>query len=589
MNGPAAVKAIQANVIATMHPARSRWLPTADTQDVNRSDRGAHDERSPIQDTEALPTVDSFHPSLPSCFPAILDTSIVTGAIKSSSVLAAYVDLPWATVRTYNMGVSNGIRDFWHRRHGKCEVIARNGCALRLPAYLTMPAPPAQLRLHFQQWVIEMPLSKVVIVGRPNVGKSSLFNWLAGRKISIIDPMAGVTRDRVGSLVQLGDDDDPRFIELFDTGGVGMVDRDDLSDHVERQIETAMNEADLILFVVDIRNEMMPLDVEVAARLRYLKTPVILVMNKADVPEFDHRGAEFYKLGRGKPLAVSVHQNRNKKQLLKMIDEMLPASDAAKPSDAAMKIAVVGRPNTGKSTFINTLARAERMIVSERPGTTRDSVDVHFELDGMPFLAIDTAGIKRHSKIRDNLDFYSVHRAQRSIRRADVVLLFLDASQGITRLDKQLADYIAQEHRPCIFTINKWDLMSSDPADPSQGNMGRFATGVQYAFRSMSYMPMAFITAQTGKNVKALDQSFAITLQTVAKASEHGHAQPDRPRGRRRTCTQLTRKPHAADLLRHPGRRRSTDDRPVREYHQAIRLDVSALSAQYVSRKTAVP
>ncbi len=172
-----------------------------------------------------------------------------------------------------------------------------------------------------------------------------------------------------------------------------------------------------------------------------------------------------------------------------------------------MKIAVVGRANTGKSTFINTLARAERMIVSERPGTTRDSVDVHFELDGMPFLAIDTAGIKRHSKIRDSLDFYSVHRAQRSIRRADVVLLFLDATQGITRLDKQLADYIAQEHRPCIFTINKWDLMTSDPADPSQGNMGRFATMVQYAFRSMSYMPMAFITAQTGKNVKALSIS----------------------------------------------------------------------------------
>ncbi len=223
-----------------------------------------------------------------------------------------------------------------------------------------------------------MPLPKVVIVGRPNVGKSSLFNWLAGRKISIIDPMAGVTRDRVGSLVQMGEDDDPRFIELFDTGGVGMVDRDDLSEHVERQIETAMNEADLILFVVDIRNEMMPLDVEVAGRLRYLKTPVILVMNKADVPEFDDRGAEFYKLGRGKPLAVSVHQNRNKKELLRMIDEMLPDRDATKPAESAMKIAVVGRANTGKSTFINTLARTERMIVSERPGTTRDSVDVQF-------------------------------------------------------------------------------------------------------------------------------------------------------------------------------------------------------------------
>jgi GTP-binding protein len=223
-----------------------------------------------------------------------------------------------------------------------------------------------------------MALPNVVIVGRPNVGKSSLFNWLAGRRIAIVDAMAGVTRDRVGSLVQLGDDVNPRFIELFDTGGVGMVDRDDLSEDVERQIDTAMNDADVILFVVDIRDELMPLDVEVAQRLRYLKTPVILVMNKADVPELDHRGAEFYKLGRGKPIAVSVHQNRNKNQLLRMIDEMLPPAGTERPAAAEMKIAVVGRPNTGKSTLINTLARAERMIVSERPGTTRDSVDVHF-------------------------------------------------------------------------------------------------------------------------------------------------------------------------------------------------------------------
>jgi GTP-binding protein len=349
-----------------------------------------------------------------------------------------------------------------------------------------------------------MALSKVVIVGRPNVGKSSLFNWLAGRRIAIVDAMAGVTRDRVGSLVQLGDDVNPRFIELFDTGGIGIADRDDLSEDVERQIDTAMSEAELILFVVDMRDGLMPLDEEVAHRLRYLKTPVILVMNKADVAELDHRGAEFYKLGRGKPIAVSVHQNRNKKQLLHLIDEMLPSAAAVMPVNAEMKIAVVGRPNTGKSTLINTLARAERMIVSERPGTTRDSVDVHFELDDVPFLAIDTAGIKRNSKIRDNLDFYSVHRAQRSIRRADVVLLFLDPTQGITRLDKQLAGYIAEEHKPSIFTVNKWDLMLNDPADPSMGNMGRFANLVQYAFRSMSYMPMAFITAKTGKNVRAV-------------------------------------------------------------------------------------
>jgi GTP-binding protein len=349
-----------------------------------------------------------------------------------------------------------------------------------------------------------MALPKVVIVGRPNVGKSSLFNWLAGRKIAIVDDMAGVTRDRVGTLIQLGDHVEPRFIELMDTGGIGMVDRDDLSEDVDRQIDTAMNEAELILFVVDIRDGLMPLDEEVAQRLRYLKTPVILVMNKADHPGLDNRGGEFYKLGRGKPIAVSTQQNRNKQGLLRCIDQMLPQADATAPADAVMKIAAVGRPNTGKSTLINTLARAERMIVSERPGTTRDSVDVHFELDGLPFLAIDTAGVKRKAKIRESLDFFSVHRAERSIRRADVVLLFLDPTQGISRLDKQLADYIAQQHKPCIFTVNKWDLMVGDSEDPAQGNMGRFANLIQHSFRTMSYMPIAFITAKTGKNVKAL-------------------------------------------------------------------------------------
>lgn len=350
-----------------------------------------------------------------------------------------------------------------------------------------------------------MPIPKVVIVGRPNVGKSSLFNWLAGRRIAIVDDMSGVTRDRVGALAQVGDDLNPRFFELIDTGGVGMVDRDDLSDDVDRQIETAVTEADLLLFVVDIRDELMPLDEEVARRLRYISTPVILVMNKADTPEFDQRGAEFYKLGRGKPIAISTQQNRNKKELLKLIEKMLPAGDDMKPADSVMKIAAVGRPNTGKSTFINTLARAERMIVSERPGTTRDSVDVHFELDGLPFTAIDTAGVMRKAKIRENLDFYSVHRAERSIRRADVVLLFLDPTQGISRLDKQMADYIAKQYKPCIFAVNKWDLMTAGGDEQGiQGSMSKYAHVVQHAFRSMSYMPLAFITAKTGKNVKAL-------------------------------------------------------------------------------------
>ncbi len=208
-----------------------------------------------------------------------------------------------------------------------------------------------------------MPIPKVVIVGRPNVGKSSLFNWLAGRRIAIVDDMSGVTRDRVGALGHVGDEENPRFFELIDTGGIGMVDRDDLSEHVDRQIETALTEADLILFVVDIRDGVMPLDEDVAHRLRYINKPVILVMNKSDTPEMDDRGGEFYKLGRGKPVAVSTQQNRNRNGVTKLIEKMLPTGDDLKPADAVMKIAAVGRPNTGKSTLINTLAHSDRMIV----------------------------------------------------------------------------------------------------------------------------------------------------------------------------------------------------------------------------------
>ncbi len=349
-----------------------------------------------------------------------------------------------------------------------------------------------------------MPVPKVAIVGRPNVGKSSLFNWLAGRRIAIVDDVSGVTRDRVGALVPSGDDVDSPFFELVDTGGVGMVDRDDLSEDVDRQIQAAMDEADLILFVVDCRDGRMPLDEEVASRLRYIDKPVILVINKADEPTMDTRVEEFYKLGRGTPVYVSTKQNRNKRPLLDLIVEKMPENLDPKPGDEEMKVAVVGRPNTGKSTFVNTLARVERMIVSERAGTTRDSVDVRFELDGLPFVAIDTAGVRRKAKIKDDLDFYSVHRAERSIRRADVVFLFLDATAGVSRLDKQLGDYIAKQHKPVVFVINKWDLMAANPDGPSSEMMSKYAHSVQHAFRTMPFAPLAFITAKTGKNVKAL-------------------------------------------------------------------------------------
>lgn len=340
-----------------------------------------------------------------------------------------------------------------------------------------------------------MGVPQVVIVGRPNVGKSSIFNWLAGRRIAIVDPTAGVTRDRVTHLINIRG----RFAEIVDTGGMGIKDADNLTDQVEEQIQTAVDSATLIIFVVDTREGVVPLDNEVAKRLRYIDTPVLLVANKADHEGIDSQADEFYRFGR-KVIRVSAKENRGKEEFLDEIYQRLPepSADEAPPEEAIMKVAIVGRRNTGKSTLVNSLAQAERMIVSEVPGTTRDSVDVRFELDGKAFIAIDTPGFRRAKSIGTDVDFYSTHRAYRSIRRADISLLFFDASQRISKVDKQLCDYIAQQYKPCMFVVNKWDLMiNSMPTE-------KWVTYLRDTFRTMWYAPIAFVTGQKGKNVKAM-------------------------------------------------------------------------------------
>jgi GTP-binding protein len=332
-------------------------------------------------------------------------------------------------------------------------------------------------------------------VGRPNVGKSSLFNWLASRRIAIVDPTAGVTRDRVSTLLHVKD----RYIELVDTGGMGIEDVDNLTALVERQIDAAIDQAHVILFVVDGRAGLMPLDEQVVQRLRYVDKPVILVANKCDHEGLDPQTAEFYKLGRGKLVCVSAQQNRNKEALLRMILDRLPAKDdlEAPPKDVSLKLAIVGRRNTGKSTFINALAESDRMIVSEVPGTTRDSVDVRFERDGLAFIAIDTAGVRKKRSIAGDIEFYSMARSERSIRRADVVLLFFDPKARISKVDKQLAEYILEQHKPAIFVVNKWDTMVPIPT-------GRMATYIRATFPSLDFVPMAFVTAKEGRNVHAV-------------------------------------------------------------------------------------
>jgi GTPase len=340
-----------------------------------------------------------------------------------------------------------------------------------------------------------MPLPVVAIVGRPNVGKSSLFNWLAGRRISIVDPTAGVTRDRVATPIEVNE----RYFELVDTGGMGIIDSDNLTEDVEKQITYAIESAAVILFVVDVREGVVPLDQIVAERLRGLDKKVIFLANKSDDPKLDIGTSDFFRLGYGEPLPVSANNGRNRDNLLELIEKNLPTeNDGSVPTKEDIKIAVVGRRNAGKSTFINSLADEERVIVSEVAGTTRDSVDVHIERDGKSLLVIDTAGVRKKARLSNDIEYYSMHRAERSIRRADVVLHFMDARLRIGRVDKQLTEYILENHKPAIFVINKWDLVKHAI------DMAKMVEYVRKVFRMLDFVPIAFVTAKHGKNATRL-------------------------------------------------------------------------------------
>lgn len=345
-----------------------------------------------------------------------------------------------------------------------------------------------------------MAVPKVAIVGRPNVGKSSLFNWLIRRRISIVDPTAGVTRDRVSHVMEEGD----RFFELIDTGGIGVVDSDALEEEIDRQIEIGLNEADMILCVVDAKAGKTALDDEVGKRLRKLNVPKILVVNKCDGERTKAEAAEFHGLCDGPMVLTSVHGNHGRSDLLETIVANLPEASeneaemgGALVAEPEMHLAIVGRRNAGKSTFINSLAEEERVIVSEVEGTTRDSIDVRFDVDGRSLVAIDTAGVRKRKSLDGNIEFYSLVRAKESIRRADVVLMFFDATRTISRVDKQLVAEIDQQHKPCIFVVNKWDLglekeMTSE----------RWTEYLNFNFPTMPYSPIAFLTAKESKNIR---------------------------------------------------------------------------------------
>jgi len=353
-----------------------------------------------------------------------------------------------------------------------------------------------------------MSYPQIAIVGRPNVGKSSLFNWLIGDRVAIVDSVAGVTRDRITYRLE----HEGYTFDLVDTGGIGIVDRDDLSEHINNQIQIALDSAAVVLFVVDAREGIVSLDEVVAQRLRSLSVPVVCVVNKADSEKEASLAPDFYRFG-WEIVTVSALQKRGRSMLMAAIEERLPVRHEAgggrpeageidpslKPeASREMRIAIVGRRNVGKSTFINSLTNEERVIASPIPGTTRDSIDVRFEMDGKTFIAVDTPGFRKRKNVKEDLDFYSSTRAERSVRMADVVLMFFDCSQRIGKVDKQLVNYIEQHDKPCIFVVNKWDLMVGQM--PTE----RWGDYLRETFASMWYVPIIFVTGQTGKNAKRL-------------------------------------------------------------------------------------
>ncbi len=355
-----------------------------------------------------------------------------------------------------------------------------------------------------------MPMGLVAIVGRPNVGKSSLFNCLARQRIAIVDPTAGVTRDRITTIIEAHD----RYFELVDTGGMGIEDVDALTEEVEDQITLAIEEADVLVMVVDVREGVVPLDRRVADRLRQQQKPVILVANKADSEKHDTDAATFFALGLGEPLPVSATERRNRDALMAAILDRLPEADDEKPVESAMKVALVGKRNAGKSTFLNSLAGEPRVIVSEVPGTTRDSVDIRIEKDGLIYTVIDTAGLRKKRKVKGDIEFYSRVRAEQAIRRADVVMHFIDSTVPLSKVDKHLGSFIFEHRKPVVLVVNKWDLAKD------QATTGDFGQYIGRELPGLEFAPIAFTTALDGRNTeRSLDVARSLFKQSHTRVS----------------------------------------------------------------------
>ncbi|MBC7345850.1 MAG: ribosome biogenesis GTPase Der [Clostridia bacterium] len=349
----------------------------------------------------------------------------------------------------------------------------------------------------------------VAIVGRPNVGKSTLFNRLIGQRVAIVEDRPGITRDRLQQEVEWRG---RRFL-LVDTGGL-TYDGDHLGEQVRRQAREAMRQADLLLFLVDGRQGVTAEDEEVADLLRRSRRPVLLVANKLDHPEAEAAATEFFRLGLGEPLPVSALHGRGTGDLLDRVLTML-THPTAPPEEERIRVAVVGRPNVGKSSLVNRLLGKERVIVSEIPGTTRDAIDVELSYGGRHFVLVDTAGIRRQSRLASGTEFYSVRRALAAMLKAQVVLLVLEAPAGVTAQDKRLAARVAAASKAMVIVVNKWDLLAPDERKHLAASLVRELAYVSWA-------PHVFVSALTGRRVLEVlnlaGEAFAAAGRRIATA-----------------------------------------------------------------------
>lgn len=396
-----------------------------------------------------------------------------------------------------------------------------------------------------------MPLPRVAIVGRPNVGKSSLMNMLARQRVSIVDDLPGVTRDRVTNVVVLPSPDGAKPdkpVELTDTGGYGVYtaegqrhdeignDLGRLTPEIERQIAEAVADADLVLFVVDCQAGPTPQDEAIAKMLRERRmgsrplparpggaAPIRVVANKCDGEGWEAHGLEFAALGFGEPLMVSAKNNYQRRMFSDELYELLPepSPEDERVARADLRVAIVGKRNAGKSTLLNKLAGEERVIVSEIPGTTRDAVDIRFDYDGKSVVAIDTAGLRKKKSFQGRVEWFALDRTQRAILRADVVLFMIDATEPVSQVDEQIAMLAQKAYKPCVLVVNKWDLV-----DGRKGRDGRpitpeaFDRYLREELKGLRDAPIAIMAAKDGLNIKeTMDLAFELFEQASTRVS----------------------------------------------------------------------